>query len=34
MDNERNWRRTLLGVVDTVTQPLIAVLISFLLARW
>ncbi len=31
MDNERNWRRTLLGIVDTVTQPLIAVLISFLL---
>ena len=31
MDNERNWKRTLLAVVDTVTQPLIAVLISFLL---
>ncbi len=31
MNNERNWRRTLLGVVDTVTQPLIAVLISLLL---
>ena len=31
MNNERNWRRTLLGIVDTVTQPLIAVLISFLL---
>ena len=31
MNNERNWKRTLLGIVDTVTQPLIAVLISFLL---
>ena len=31
MDNERNWKRTLLAVVDTVTQPLFAVLISFLL---
>jgi len=31
MDNERNWKRTLLVVVDTVTQPLFAVLISFLL---
>ena len=31
MNNERKWRRTLLGIVDTVTQPLIAVSISFLL---
>ena len=31
MNNERNWKRTLLAAVDTITQPLIAVLISFLL---
>lgn len=31
MNNERNRKRALLGVVDTVTQPFIAVLISFLL---
>ncbi len=31
MNNERNGRRALLNAVDTVTQPLIAVLISFLL---
>ena len=31
MNNERNWKRTLLGAVDTITQPLIAVLVSFLL---
>ena len=31
MNNERNRRQTLLSVVDTVTQPLFAVLISFLL---
>ena len=31
MNNERDWKRTLTGVLDTLTQPLIAVLISFLL---
>ena len=31
MNKERSWKRTLLGVVDTVTQPFVAVLISFLL---
>ncbi|MDO4867927.1 MAG: ABC transporter permease [Clostridia bacterium] len=31
MNNERNWKQTLLAAVDTITQPLIAVLISFLL---
>ena len=31
MDNKRNWTRTLTAAVDTITQPLVAVLISFLL---
>ena len=31
MNNERNGRRALLNAIDTVTQPLVAVLISFLL---
>ena len=31
MENDRNWNRTLVGVIDTVTQPLVAVLISLLL---
>lgn len=31
MNNERKWARALPGILDAVTQPLIAVLISFLL---
>ena len=31
MNNERKWARALPGILDTVTQPLFAVLISFLL---
>ena len=31
MNNERNRKQVLLGVIDIITQPLVAVLISFLL---
>lgn len=31
MNSERNWKRTLIGIVDAFTQPLVAVLVSFLL---